>query len=338
MRASSAVVTDSSVRLWDLVFPCQTALLARTRFAYIHLDNLIAYSKRDRDGKVDAYLACYRPDETILLFFVNGDLVNAAVITALGRFAIAISEALRHMRAEPERSELCFCEVSEEQLAIMYATFTQPPVDLGIDPSTPATVFGRILERKFTGVLELISKGFVNYVTVKDGHYAGALFADPRQGEKPQDTMARIFTAPPPEPRPKVAVKAFAGLATLPLQATPALVKVFREFVWDLTDEAEKECPGDGAKRAEKVRSRLVSTHDVLRCVGGARDLQVADPITEPAALADAVAAWTKEYLTELEVIHPSVAPRLLHEAAREPRYALAAVGFFDRLPWRIEW
>lgn len=338
MRASSAVVTDNAVKLWDLVFPCGQALVARTRFAYIHLDNLIAYSKRDRDGKVDAYLACYRPDETILLFFVNGDLVNAAVITPVGRFAIAISEALKHMKAEPERSELCFCEVSEEQLAVMYATFTQPAVDLGIDPTSPATIFAKVLERRFSGVLELISRGYVNYVTVKDGRFAGALFADPKKDEKPQETLARMFTAPPPEPRPRVAVKAFPGLAALPLQATPALVKVFREFVWDLSDLAEKECPGDGGKRAEKVRSRLVAAHDVLRSVGGARNLQPADPIVEPAVLAEAVAGWTKEFLGELEVIHPSIAPRLLQEAAREPRFALAAVGFFDRLPWRIEW
>lgn len=338
MRASSAVLTDTSVRLWDLVFPCTVPLLARTRFAYIHLDNLIAYSKRDRDGKVDAYLACYRPDETVMLFFLDGDLVNAAVFTPAGRFAIAISEALRHIKAEPERSELVFSAVPEEQLAIMYATCTQAPVDLGIDASTPATVFGNILERKFTGVLELISKGFVNYVTVKDGHFAGAWYADPHPGERPQDTMARIFTAPPPEPRPKVVVKAFPGLPAMPLQATPALVKVFREFVWDLSDLAEKECPGDGTKRAEKVRARLVPAHDVLRSVGGSRAAQVADPIVEPRQLADAVAGWTKDFLTELEVIHPSIAPRLLHEAAREPRYALAAVGFFDRLPWRIEW
>ncbi|MFI5214430.1 MAG: hypothetical protein ACHQU8_07830, partial [Gemmatimonadales bacterium] len=108
MRPSSAVLTDTSVRLWDLSFPTEQPLLTRTRAAYVHLDNLIAYSKRDRDAKVDAYLACFRPDETVLLFFLGGDLVNAVVLAPIGRFPIAISEAMAHLRAEPERSEIAF--------------------------------------------------------------------------------------------------------------------------------------------------------------------------------------------------------------------------------------
>ena len=108
MRPSSAVLTDTSVRLWDLVFPSQRALVARTRAAYVHVDSLVAYSKRDREGKVDAFLACYRPDETILLFFLGGELANAAVLTPVGRFPVAISEAMKHLKAEPERAEIAF--------------------------------------------------------------------------------------------------------------------------------------------------------------------------------------------------------------------------------------
>ncbi len=338
MRASSAVLTDTSVRLWDLVFPGGRPLLHRTRAAYIHLDNLIAHSKRDRDGRVDAFLACYRPDETMLLYFLGGDLVNAAVYAPVGRFAVAISEALRHLRAETERAEVAFIPAPPAQLAAMFATCSQKPVDLGIDPSTPQSVFGNILERKWTGVLELISKGYVNYVTVKDGRYASGLFANPAPAATDQERVARIFTAPAPEPRPKVAVKAFPGLAELPRQAPPALVTVFREFIWDLVDRAEKDAPGDAAKRAERLRVKLLPAHEALSGLGGARGSQASDPIVESAVLADAVAAWAREFLGELEVIQPQIAPRLVKEAAREHRYAMAAVKFFERLPWKIDW
>ncbi len=338
MRPSSAVMTDTSVRLWDLVFPGGRPLLQRTRAAYIHLDNLIAHSKRDRDGKVDAFLVCYRPDETVLLYFLGGDLVNATVYTPAGRFAIAIADALKHMRAEAERAEVTFIPATPAQLAAMYASCTQAPEDLGIDPSTPQTVFSNMLARKWSGVLELISKGYVNYVHVKDGRYASGLFADSSPAANDQARLARIFTAPAPEPRPKVSVKAFPGLAELPEQAAPALVKVFRHFVWDLTDLAEKEDPGAAGKRAERARVKLLPAHESLASFGGPRDSQAADPIVAPSVLADAVAAWTKDFLEELEVIHPQVAPRLLKEAGREPRFALAAIKFFDRIPWKVEW
>ena len=37
-------------------------------------------------------------------------------------------------------------------------------------------------------------------------------------------------------------------------------------------------------------------------------------------------------------MVHPQIAPRLLMGAAREHRFALTAVGFFEKLPWRVQW
>ena len=69
MRASTARLTNSPVRLADLQFPQVNRLIHRTRLAFIHLDNLLAYAKRDRDGRIDGYLAAHLPDECALLFF-----------------------------------------------------------------------------------------------------------------------------------------------------------------------------------------------------------------------------------------------------------------------------
>lgn len=338
MRASSAVLVDTSVRLWDLRFPSRRTLLARTRGAYIHLDNLIAYSKRDRDGKVDAYLACYLPDEVVLLFFHTGELVNAAMVSPVGRFTAAISEALRHIRSEPERSEICFHEAPAEQLAAMYASCEQSPLDIKFDVTNPQSVFRPLVESGFNGLLELMADGKLNYLRVSSGRYAGGWFAECDAAQPPTEAVARLFQCPPGMARPNLSVKAFPGLDTLPHQATPALVAIFRRFAWDLVDLAEREMPGDAAKRAERLRTRLAANHEVLRNVGGPRGSQQADPITEPAALADGVAAWSREFLGELEIIHPGIAPRLLREAAREHRFALNALGFFEKLPWPIAW
>jgi hypothetical protein len=338
MRPSSAVLTDTSVRLWDLVFPASQVLMARTRAAYVHLDNLIAYSKRDRDAKVDAFLACYRPDETVLLFFLRGDLVNAAVFAPIGRFPIAISEALKHIRAEPERAEIAFHEGTAELLAAIYATCVQTPEPLGVDPANPDALFRSLAERRWNGVLELISGGRVNYVTVRDGRFANGVFAERRDTDDPRAALARIFKPTPPEVLPKVTARAIPGLAAVPAQATPALVQVFRQFVWDVVDAAEREVPGEGTKRAERVRAKLAAQHDALRSVGGARGSPSADPICEPGHLADAVGALMREFLGELEITHPGIATRLVKDAGREQRFALGAVGFFERLPWRIDW
>lgn len=338
MRASSATLSATPVRLWDLVFPRSEARLVRTRAAYVHLDNLISFSKRDRDGREDAYLAIYLPDELALLFFLGGELVNAALLTPVGRFPASISEAMRHARAEPERGEMAFHTAPAEQLAAMYATCAQAPLDLGLDASTPESVFKALYERRWTGLLELIANGRVNYLRVREGRFAAGHFADRLPDEAPLACVTRLLAPSEAEPRPVLSARAYPGLEALPMQAPPAMVAMFRRFVWDLAESAERELPGDGIQRAERVRMRLVGTHDVLRSVGGPRGAESADPIAEPPALADGLAAWTREFLGELDVVRPEIAVRLLAEAAREHRFALNAVGFFERLPWRVQW
>ncbi len=338
MRASTAVLTDTSIRLWDLAFPYGQALVARTRAPYIALDNLIAFSKQDRDGKVDAYLAAYLPDELVLLFFLGGELVNAALLNPTGRCPCSIGEGLRHIREDAERAEIAFHAAPQDLLAAMYAANTGPPLPLALDPKSPETIFRTLFEKKWSGLLELISNGRVNYLQVKDGRFAAGHFAERLPSELPLATVARLFTSTPPEPLPRVVAKVYEGPPPLPRQAPPAMIQMFRRYSWDLADLIEREAPGQGAKRAERVRQRLLPQHQVLQWVGGTRDADQADPVVEPVTLADGVATWTKELLSEVEVLQPQSATRLLRDAAREHRFALSAVGFFEKLPWRIQW
>jgi hypothetical protein len=339
MRGSSAVLTDSNTRLWELAFPRDRVLVTRTRAPYVALDGLIAFSKKDRDGKVDAYLAAYLPDELVLLFFLDGELANAAVLTSVGRSAIGFGAAMQRINADAERGEIAFHEGTPELLAAMYASCVQAPQQsTSLDARTPETVFKPLFERRWTGLLELISNGRVNYLEVKDGRFASGFFSDQQPDEPPMTYVARLFAATPPEPLPTVAIRLYDPPPRLPLQAPPAMVAMFRSYVWELADLIESEARGEGAKRAERVRQRLLPEHPALSCVGGARDAEPGDPVVEPVALADAVAAWTRELLTEVEVLAPQSAPRLVRLSGREHRFALNAVGFFEKLPWRVQW
>src|SRR5256885_466331 len=99
MRASTARLMNSPVRLADLTFPQVNRLIHRTRLAFVHLDNLLAFAKRDRDGRVDGYITAYLPEECLLVFFRKGEAVNAASLHTGGRQVVTITEALKRMRA-----------------------------------------------------------------------------------------------------------------------------------------------------------------------------------------------------------------------------------------------
>src|SRR5882724_8732660 len=137
MRASTARLTNSPVRLADIQFPQVTRLIHRTRLAFIHLDNLLAYAKRDRDGRIDGYLAAHLPDECVLLFFRKGEAVNAASLHTAGRHVITITEALKRMRTEVERGDLAYSAAPMEQLAWMYQSCAAPDEMRTVDPGQP---------------------------------------------------------------------------------------------------------------------------------------------------------------------------------------------------------
>src|SRR5438046_9530032 len=94
MRASTARLTNTPVRLADLQFPQAGQLIHRTRLAFIHLDNLLTFAKRDRDGRVDGFISAYLPDECLLLFFRKGEDVNAASLLTGGLLVLNIPDDL----------------------------------------------------------------------------------------------------------------------------------------------------------------------------------------------------------------------------------------------------
>src|SRR5205085_1157438 len=173
MRASTARLMNSPVRLADLTFPQVTRLIHRTRLAFIHLDNLLAFAKRDRDGRVDGYITAYLPEECLLLFFRKGEAVNAASLHTAGRQVVTITEALKRMRAEVERGELTYCAAPPQQapnaLINTYRELYWRIVD-EVDKEFPGDARRRA---------QKVSAGIL------DAHKAIALLSAPRGAETP---------------------------------------------------------------------------------------------------------------------------------------------------------
>ncbi len=108
-----------------LRYPHERELLHRTRLAYVHLRNLLTDAKRDRAARVYGYVAVWLPEEFLLLFLQEGEVVNATGSVDGRHFRLACrlpKEALRRWcRAQAvEFGEICFLECEDEQLASMY--------------------------------------------------------------------------------------------------------------------------------------------------------------------------------------------------------------------------
>jgi hypothetical protein len=338
MRASTARLTNTPVRLADLQFPQVNRLIHRTRLAFIHLDSLLAYAKRDRDGRIDGYIAAHLPDECVLLFFRKGEAVNAAALHTSGRQVITITEALKRMRAEVERGDLEYCAAPMEQLAWMYTSCAGGYQSRGIDVKQPEKFFPALQQEKLTGVLELISNGRVSYLKFEQGKYLSGYFCDRPESLTPARYLETLFQEGPDGGAPAMSAGSFASADDLPQQAATALVNTYRELYWRIVDAVEREFPGEAKRRAQKVTSVMVDTHQALALLSVPRGTDTPDAVVRPEELATALTDWALQLLEGAEVMMPGTAPKVLKDATREHRYVLQAAGFYGRLPWQVTW
>jgi hypothetical protein len=337
MRASSARLTNSPIRLAELSFPQVDRLIHRTRLAFVHLDNVLAFAKRDRDGRVDGYLTTYLPEECLLVFLRKGEAVNAASLSQEGRRVITIAEALTRMRAEVERGELAYCVAPMEQLAWMYQSCAVPLESPALGVDEPATLVRTLQSKRISAVLELISDGRVSYLRFDAGRPSTGYFCDKPPEMRVEKFIESQFHSADGKRLP-LSVALFPAVADLPAQAPKSLIKTYHEVYWRIVDEVDKEFPGQARRRAQKVCAGIIASHQALGVLSVPRDAEPPDAVVQPEELAGALADWSLQLLEGVEVMMPGTALKILQEATREHRYVLQSAGFYTRLPWQVAW
>ena len=338
MRQSSTLLSDTPIRLWDLAFPGDRVQIHRTRLAYIHLDHLLHYSKVDRDGRVDGYIVAWLLNEVLIQFLRGGEVITAVAMADTGRRVEPIPLVLARMRQEVERADLAFVEGSDGLLRCMYGASTGQLQRRMVDAAEPGLLFAGLQHEGFTGVLELISDGMVNYFRVAGGTFQDGHFTGRPEGEPIGRFVERLVQPHADGSRRTLVATTFPEPLDLPDQAPPALIETYRDLFWRIAESAERQAPGEGQKRAPRLREALQSTHAALAAIGVSRDQDAVAIVTSERELTWALADWTLQLLEQLEVIAPGIAPAVLKEATREQRFVLQKAGFYKRLPWTVAW
>jgi len=331
-------MADTGVRLSDLQFPATRVHVQRTRLAYIHIDNLLHFSKIDRDGRIDGFVAAYLPDEVALLFLLGGNLATSVAIMERGREVLPIATALERIHRETERGELVFCEAPREQLAWMYASCAEERTPRPVALNEPELLFRSLKQEAYSGTLELISEGRVTYFSFEQGKFQSGHFCGKDEGASVSQHVESLFRPVKRGATPSVAATLFPLRADVPEQAPPAMVDRYRGLYWKITDTAEKHAAGEAAGRAAKVLGQVSGVHPSLGLIGAARDGSPEPMVVSSEQLTAGLAEWAGQLLQQLEVIAPGVAPVILRDATREHRFVLQKTGFFDKLPWSVNW
>ena len=338
MRPSSALLADTAVRLSALRFPRNRVHVQRTRLAFIHLDRLLDFAKMDRDGRVDGFVAAYLPDGVVVLLMRGGELTTAVAFTEQGRAVVPIASVLNQIHQEVERGDLVYCDAPLEQLTWMYSSCATPPTPRFIDLNRRDEFLPALRHEFFTGVLELIVRGQVNYLRFDYGELVNGYFADKAEDVGIAQHVESLLASVVAGPQPEMTAAVFQPADDLPEQASPALVQTYRELFWSIADTAERQVPAEALKRASQVRDSLARGSKPLRAIGTPLDREVKEIVTSPEELTSALSDWTAQLLEQLEIIAPGIAPDIIKNATRDHRFVLQKAGFYDRLPWTPSW
>jgi hypothetical protein len=334
-------------------FPRFRVLLPRTRLAYVHLRNLFTDAKRDRAARVFGYVCVWLPDEFLLFFLQEGEIVNASASPDGQRFhPIAIADAVAKVPREAEYGEVCFHEADDELLAVMYWTQMMEPAAWPSDISqdNPDSVLGFLHATMHDGVLEIIHDEGRSFAVLRQGKVVRGYFCDDAFGAaetqvrsllslKDSWVRARLWPVPP----------------VMPQQAAPALIQAYRELVSSVVKKLTESGAASAATVAEHARKHLAPRHPALERMATTLDpasgstsltqtlsygrtptSTTRDPIAETRVLSAAVGAWLGELLWNAPPGDGTPPERFLENLVRERRHMFQGAGLFDALPWKL--
>jgi hypothetical protein len=326
-----------SITAAQLRYPKVRALLPRTRLAYVHLKNLLTDAKRDRTARVFGYVGIWLPDEFLMLYMEEGEVVNATGTTD-GRHwrALPLSEAVGKVPSAAEYGEICFHQAADEQLAAMFATQLMPdvawPAELALRDTQ--AVLAHLMATLFDGVMEVMDGGAMHYVVFKHGMPLRGYFAD---GELSNDLSLHLRVVLDSALRHAGSVRRWDVPSALANQAAPALITAYRDFMGSVVQSLTDRGSAGAVAVAEQARQMLMGRHPALEkfslLVPHPRD-----PVVTAPELSAAIAAWLKETLWLTHLPDGQAPERLIAELARGRRHLFQAAGLFDALPWTIPW
>ena len=322
----------------SLHFPHNRVLLSRTRLAYVHLRNLLTDAKRDRAAKVYGFVAVWLPEELLLLYLQEGEVVNAtATLDGMQFRALSIAEAIAMVPSAAEFGEICFCEADDEQLATMYWSQVLEPVawPAELNVREPSALLAFLNATMHDGIVEVHGDdGGLNYGVVRNGSITRGFFADWSEAGAEARLTALLASARSGGPKH---TRLWPVPAPLPVQAPPAMIQAYRDLMGAIVKRLVDGGIDGAPSVAEHARKMLVDRHPCLDRFSLTHP-HPRDPVTAAPALSAAVGAWIGELLWTVVPQDGTTPAALIGELARDRRHMFQSAGLFDALPWKIEW
>lgn len=310
--------------------------LERTKLRYVNLPNILSDALYDRRARVDGVVGVLLGRISYWIFMRGGEPVNA-LKREPGRSSVAVpvGEVVRVAERGDDYGQIFYYGASERQLCAMFAT-TGPALETAgaVDASDPVAFFGELRRLGLDGVLELETPTALHYLVLRGGEVSEAYLAGLPSGASRSEFLRSLLEG---DGWRRCKVRAYPPVEELPVQAGPALVRMYRGVMERTLARLGGEVGVERARGAvEAARAVAAAEHPSLRSLALEGDRVVGEPVATAEELTAAVAEWFLGALREAER-RGLDSPAEVAEVVTEPvRLALREQGFLSRLPWPL--
>ena len=223
---------------------------------------------------------------------------------------------------------------STEQLNWMYAACAGPAALRFVDVRQPEQIFPGAGDGRFSGVLEFISHGRVNYSSSTAGSSPG-ISCDRPAGGSVVRYIESLFELRADGTPPAIAGSIVSELGDIPAQAPGSQVRAYRDLFRRISQAVAEEFPPKAKRKKSGPASPSRRIFPVFMVLGVSAHEDEPRPRRRRSADREFRRLDSGSWATSKWSL-PAAPSGWCVNPTRDQRFVLQAAGYYDKLPWRI--
>lgn len=311
-------------------FPKGKPILENVKIHFVNFDNIINQAKKAREGRLNGYIQIIYPQEVDLLFFKQGNPINAGRYNRNGFSLVSIKDVVERAKSS-EIGIVNIYDIPDELLFMMIVSLKEKPLFSGkpVQSIDKRKLIEKLKQINFGGFLVLI-KG-VEYYFVKFGRGEPVrMYLAGKHGANITGDLLLKFLEKESE---HIIISAYEGITQVE-QAQPALISLYIKFLNNLV-KSFSNIVGKSI-----VNKTLLASYDIARnkynllnhfTIGDDLLVREANVVTTTDEVTAAFASWIDKFVDSIFVVLGRETDQVVYECIKDYRFALKSAGFFEK-------
>jgi len=313
-----------------MILPRGKTILENVKVQFVNFDNIINQAKKAREGRLTGYIQIVYPDRSNFLFFNNGNVINAGMLTKKGGAILPIKEVIETAK----KSELGIVNIYAipfDLLFMIISSIKEKPLfrNKPVSGINIGDFLDKLSQMKFSGFLVLredIKFTFIKYI---DGQPNKVYIAGKGGTSVSPDVLKEIMK----KASEHLLLSAYQGLEEVE-QVHPALVSLYTKFINGLITKFSETV---GKVLVRKTLSTSIEFSEQKFNILSSLHIDEASGLIPEITTSGTKEEITKAYAhlvdTFVDALFGILGRRvddIIMDAIKDYRFALKSAGFFE--------